>query len=192
MSFGLLDSFFLITMKRTGFCRTSSSKEPFIVKKDKIFIFLDIDGVLNTSDQWKRMYQLDEKCVSRFAEYAKALHGDVRIILSSSWKNGFDPAGNHTPQIRQLLDQLSPYGLSILGKTDNIDEADRGREIGEYIASHNLKKANCIVIDDDASLFKTSLPKNCKLLLIDADKGFPDTATDKKFKGFFDFFSVDR
>ncbi len=50
---------------------------------NKIFIFLDIDGVLNTASQWKRMYQLDDDCITRFMDYTRALSakGSIRIIL---------------------------------------------------------------------------------------------------------------
>lgn len=139
---------------------------------EKVYIFLDIDGVLNTSDQWKRMYQLDKKCVSRFAEYAKALHGDVRIILTSSWKNGFDPAGKHTPQVQTLIDTLAMHGIRIIGKTLNREDGDRAQEINDFIVAHKLKKERCIVVDDDPDIFHTALLKNCGTVWTDARKGF--------------------
>ena len=99
---------------------------------NRIFIFLDIDGVLNTSAQWKRMYQLDNGCIARFNEYIRAFStkGSVRIILTSSWKNGFDPAGHHTPQIQALIAKLN---VPILGKTENRADGDRAAEINDYI-----------------------------------------------------------
>ena len=137
----------------------------------RIFIFLDIDGVLNTSAQWKRMYQLDEGCIARFSEYARILSkkGSVRIILTSSWKNGFDAAGHHTPQIQALIDKLT---IPVLGKTENRADSDRAAEINDYIQNHNLAHDECIVIDDDPELFRSKLADNCKLLLTDANVGF--------------------
>ena len=138
---------------------------------NRIFIFLDIDGVLNTASQWKRMYQLDDGCISRFNEYIRALSekGAVRIILTSSWKNGFDPAGHHTPQIQALVAKLD---IPILGKTENRADGDRAAEINDYIQNHNLVHDECIVIDDDPELFRSKLAENCKLLLTDARVGF--------------------
>lgn len=138
---------------------------------NRIFIFLDIDGVLNTSAQWKRMYQLDDGCIARFNEYIRALStkGSVRIILTSSWKNGFDPAGHHTPQIQALITKLS---IPILGKTENRADGDRAAEINDYIRNHKLEHEECIVIDDDPDLFRSKLADNCKLLLTDACIGF--------------------
>lgn len=138
---------------------------------NRIFIFLDIDGVLNTSAQWKKIYQLDNGCIARFNEYIRALSmkGSVRIILTSSWKNGFDPAGHHTPQIQALIAKLN---VPILGKTENRADGDRAAEINDYIQNHKLEHEECIVIDDDPDLFRSKLTDNCKLLLTDARVGF--------------------
>ena len=138
---------------------------------NRIFIFLDIDGVLNTASQWKRMYQLDDGTIARFSEYARTLSekGDVRIILTSSWKNGFDPAGHHTPQIQSLITKLN---IPILGKTENRADGDRAAEINDYIRNHKMEHEECIVIDDDPDLFKSKLSTNCKLVLTDARVGF--------------------
>lgn len=138
---------------------------------NRIFIFLDIDGVLNTASQWKQMYQLDAGCIARFNEYIGALSmkGSVRIILTSSWKNGFDPAGRHTPQLQSLIAKLN---VPILGKTENRADGDRAAEINDYIQNHKLENEECIVIDDDQKLFRSKLAKNCKLLLTDAHVGF--------------------
>ncbi len=138
---------------------------------NRIFIFLDIDGVLNTASQWKRMYQLDDGCISRFNEYIRVLSekGAVRIILTSSWKNGFDSAGHHTPQIQALIAKLD---IPILGKTENRAGGDRAAEINNYICNHKLEHEECIVIDDDPDLFKSKLFENCKFVITDACVGF--------------------
>ena len=138
---------------------------------NRIFIFLDIDGVLNTSAQWKRMYQLDNGCIARFNEYIRALStkGSVRIILTSSWKNGFDPAGHHTPQIQALIAKLN---VPIRGKTENRADGDRAAEINDYIQNHKIEHEECIVIDDDPDLFRSKMAENCKLLLTNTNVGF--------------------
>lgn len=143
---------------------------------NRIFIFLDIDGVLNTSAQWKRMYQLDDGCIARFNEYIRALSikASVRIILTSSWKNGFDPAGHHTPQILALIVKLN---APILGKTESRADNDRAAEINDYIRNHKLEHEECIVIDDDPDLFKSKISENCALVFTDARVGFNNTQT---------------
>ncbi len=139
----------------------------------RILLFLDIDGVLNTSAQWKRMYSLNDDCIARFADYVHSLPSEeAKIILTSSWKNGFDPAGRHSPQIRELIDKLDAHCLSILGKTENDASEDRAKEINDYIRKHHLEQQTCIVIDDDPNIFHSELLDNCKMLLTDARVGF--------------------
>ncbi len=139
----------------------------------KVFLFLDIDGVLNTSAQWKRMYSLNDDCIARFSDYVYSLpYREPRIILTSSWKNGFDPAGRHSPQIRELIEKLAARGLSLLGKTENDASEDRAKEINDYIRKHHLEQQTCIVIDDDPNIFRSQLSGNCKMLLTDARVGF--------------------
>ena len=139
----------------------------------RIFLFLDIDGVLNTSAQWKRMYSLNDDCIARFADYVHSLPSEeAKIILTSSWKNGFDPAGCHSPQIRELIEKLAVHGLSILGKTENDASEDRAKEINDYIRKHHLEQQTCLVIDDDPNIFHSKLSGNCKMLLTDARVGF--------------------
>lgn len=139
---------------------------------DHIYIFLDVDGVLNKSSQWSRMYSLNEQCIRRFSLYAKSLSKPILIVLSSSWKRGYDPAGHHSFYIKKLLDLLSSEGFSVIGKTNNDLHFDRAKEINDFITEHKLIGSECIVIDDDISLFQSSLLRNCKLILTDETKGF--------------------
>lgn len=137
-----------------------------------VFIFLDVDGVLNTVSQWKRPYSLNDACIAAFAGYVHSLpSSNTRIILTSSWKNGFDFSGNHTPQIRELVDKLAVHGLTITSKTENISD-DRAVEINDYIKQHHLEQYPCIIIDDDPGIFRSKLLNNCKIIWIDAKTGF--------------------
>ena len=142
------------------------------MRRNTTVIFLDIDGVLNKRSQWKRMYSLDEGCIEAFARYANALEGPCRIVLSSSWKNGWDPAGNHSEPIARLVSMLNRHGLTISGRTEDAEDGDRSMEIKRFIRSRKLESLRCIVIDDDPSLFKTNMPSNCSFLLIDQEEGF--------------------
>lgn len=65
-----------------------------------MYIFLDIDGVLNKSSQWKRMYSLDEECVKCFCSFVTQVSG--LVILTSSWRSGFvgTLSEENTPQIK--------------------------------------------------------------------------------------------
>ena len=141
----------------------------------KTYIFLDIDGVLNKSSQWKRMYQLDKNCINAFAAFVKYHYPNHSIILTSSWKNGFDPAGKHAPHILELLEYLRPFGMTIVGKTPIIDDEDRSIEINTFILQHHLEEHPCVVFDDDRSLFEeTKLLACCTAYFLKASKGFDD------------------
>lgn len=138
----------------------------------RAFVFLDVDGVLNTENQWKHPYSLNDTCIAAFAGYIHSLPtNDIKIILTSSWKNGFDFAGNHTPQIRELVNKLAVYGLTITSKTENIGD-DRAVEINDYIKKHHLEQFQCIIIDDDPNIFRSKLLNNCKTIWTDAKAGF--------------------
>lgn len=132
------------------------------------YIFLDIDGVLNTEAEWKRMYSLNLKCIEIFAKAVKAC-GEVRIVLSSTWRNGFAYNRECMPHIKSLQEELGKYGLSIYGKTPAVPNGNREDEIAEYIKLYDVE--SYVIVDDDKSLFS----KGCKnLLLVDSKKGFTD------------------
>ena len=52
-----------------------------------MFIFLDIDGVLNKESDWSKPFSLSSDCIRRFCEKYR----EARIILISSWKNESSP-----------------------------------------------------------------------------------------------------
>ena len=78
-----------------------------------MFIFLDIDGVLNKESDWSKPFSLNSDCIRRFCEKNR----EARIILISSWKNGFISSHNekNTPQIKELEAQLDRYGILFSG-----------------------------------------------------------------------------
>ena len=156
----------------------------------RTFVFLDIDGVLNLSSQWGRMYRLHDCCVKNFGEYIQSIGTqNCRIVLTSSWKNGWNYKGSHSRPILDLLQKLQPYGIRFFGKTESNAEDDRAKEINEYILSHKLQDVPCIVIDDDRSLFHSKLLPNCKMLHVDASKGFQPHQESKKW---YEHFNVIR
>lgn len=149
---------------------------------EKLIVFLDIDGVLNKSTQWKNMFSLDNNCIENFCRYIHSLNiKDKKIILTSTWKNGWDSAGNHAPHIIDLENRLNKYNIKIFGKTITDADGDRAKEINDFILSHNLDHCDCLVIDDDTSIFKSKLLPNCKKIFTDASKGFDLKRKEKKW-----------
>lgn len=136
------------------------------------YIFLDVDGVLNTEMDWKRPFTLNSKCISYFLEYMAYLNEkhnhEVGIVLTSSWKTGFNSDGNHAVYIKELIHAMAPEKIPILDKTEELDQLDRGRSVLNYCKPHNIK--DYIVLDDDKSLFKTAPELN--IYYTNASRGF--------------------
>lgn len=137
------------------------------------YIFLDIDGVLNTESDWKRPFQLNRKCLTAFLAYLKELQkfSSPRIILTSTWKNGYCPPRN-TPQIDQLIEELQKVDVRIVGKTEQF--SSRGEEINDFIKKHSLFPMACLVLDDDMRDIKGILTGDVVFFEIDAKTGFSD------------------
>ena len=53
-----------------------------------MYIFLDVDGVLNTKQDWKRkVYSLNPHSVEAFNRLIEEIN-EPKIVLSSTWRNG--------------------------------------------------------------------------------------------------------
>lgn len=122
-------------------------------------IFLDIDGVLNSSNTFKEnktIKNLYNKCLDRtYMNDLKWLLLDIdfeklqllkkivevtgaKIVISSSWRN---------LRLYPLIEEyLVSKGLPIIGTTKNI-ESQRGKEIKTYIEENKIN--DFIVLDDE-------------------------------------------
>ena len=147
-----------------------------------VYIFLDVDGVLNKSSQWKRMFQLDDECIACFARYAKHISpkSSPKVVLTSTWENGFKYDGKHSSPVMDLVSRLRVHGIAVIGKTEPNDSENRSKEINQYIDQHGLKSSRCIVVDDDKRLFQSKLASNAELFLVDAATGFTEHDIDRK------------
>ena len=114
------------------------------------YIFLDIDGVLNSTSfnewcinngfkEWWSYGLLDQDCIMRLKRLVSTT--DAKIVLCSSWRTSFH-------HMAQLAQQLDLYGLNIYGTTNEYNNMGRGQQIMEWIYNHE----NCdyyVVLDDD-------------------------------------------
>ena len=132
-----------------------------------MFVFLDIDGVLNSSKDWKKLYSLNDECLLHFANFMKRIPRG-QIILTSSWKTGFlsTRAAENSPQIQLLEQKLAEYGLTIKDKCPTLKGRTRDKEIERYLYFH--PEPYCIV-DDDKNEFTKVLPHT---YFVDAKTGF--------------------
>lgn len=132
-----------------------------------MYIFLDIDGVLNTQNDWKHPYTINKTCFKNFIKTVKKC-SNPKIILISSWRKGwFSNYEKCSPQVKDLIKQLNVYGLSINGKTIISEQKDRAYEINYFLQNH--EKDKYIIFDDDLTEYKTSI-KN--LIKINSLQGF--------------------
>ena len=132
-----------------------------------LYVFLDIDGVLNTYKDWHIPYTVNSKNIISFAK-AMERFPEARIILTSSWRTGWDKDFSKcTPQIQELINAFKEYGLAIYDVTRVSVSKDRGAEVLHYVKWHNVSEY--IVIDDDINEFITALPK---IQLVDPETGF--------------------
>ncbi len=116
-------------------------------------IFLDIDGVLNSSAYFDRIGvgrdglrlpafsgdQIDPEAVGRLNEIVATTN--ARIVISSSWRLG------HT--LEELRELLAARGLvgNIIGVTPNLMTDARSEEIKKWIERHGA--TNYVILDDD-------------------------------------------
>ena len=136
-----------------------------------MYIFLDVDGVLNTETDWARkVYSLNPKCVSAFIKLLNALPGP-EVVLSSTWKNGIARDGATAVHIDDLIRALSPAGITRLDRTAVAPDGSRSKEIDHYLRRHPA--GEYIILDDDPSLFELGL-KTPHLFLTSAKTGLTE------------------
>ena len=140
-----------------------------------MYIFLDVDGVLNTKADWKKkMYYLNPSCTGIFCDFLRKIK-TPRVVLSSTWRNGIARDGTTAVHIEDLVKALRPAGISGFDKTANAPDGSRSREIDYYLRRHPADRY--IILDDDPSLFEKGESTD-NLYLIDPARGF--TANDAR------------
>ena len=71
-----------------------------------MYVFLDVDGVLNTEADWARkVYSLDSKCEDSFCKLLNSLH-EPKVVLSSTWRNEIARDGTTAVHIDDLIKAL--------------------------------------------------------------------------------------
>jgi len=119
-------------------------------------IFLDVDGVLNSLQFFYKleaegkawMGLVDPKAVERLSRLVR--ESGAELILSSSWREGWDPDPDRTEAPLQFLnDMLGQYDMRISDKTPAFHTGKREDEI-IYWLRHSKKRVDSFVILDDA------------------------------------------
>ena len=113
-------------------------------------IFLDIDGVLNCQNSRTKcmgFIGIDDDKVKRLKQIVEAT--DAKIILCSSWKNGWEPVfKDEQREDGNYIDRkMKRQGLKIINKTDDKGD-DRGAGIRKFLENFTSLES-WIVLDDE-------------------------------------------
>ena len=115
----------------------------------KKIIFLDIDGVLNTSYSRQKHVTIDEFRITYLAEIVKRTK--AKIVLTSTWRYnlkrtflGFKAISNST---KTLLDLLRKHNLKIYDILPDTPNDQRSLDIANYVK--NNKITNFLILDDE-------------------------------------------
>ena len=140
--------------------------------QERIYIFLDIDGVLNRQRDWVKLFTVHAACVHRFSDFCQSVGG--RVILISTWKNGY--VGKNNPANSDSIKALEQH-FPIYGK---IADGDRLEQIEQYVKRYDIRKY--VIIDDDRTEYSRMNPHIC---FVDARSGFSakDARTCRKILG---------
>ena len=133
------------------------------------YIFLDIDGVLDDETYFMKCYNHHKvngiMSMHHFPfnpeslynlmlliQYIQKNEREVRIILSSTWRL-------HDIDTEIVKHRLAEYGLSIYGKTDNLD-GYRGEEVLQYLNKSKDNYEHFIILDDDKDFYDNQIKNN--------------------------------
>ena len=141
-----------------NFCIQADNSMDFYMDiiKNKIVIFLDVDGVLNSMDFYKYRYikfthlDIDWKAVETLKKFVA---DDIIFVMSSAKR--FD----EYERVLAILKEFNFNGIFV-GRTPSIilqySRARRGVEIQKFIDDYGVKRY--IIIDDDSDMEDNQLP----------------------------------
>lgn len=124
-----------------------------------MLIFLDVDGVLNTSNSFDTKYELYENNVVAFGELVRRFEArgqKCTVILTSTWRLGYEKEFEKcSEQVQRLILKLGEVGVKIDGRTPIYKNQTRDVEIMRYIREYELRNEEYtyIVLDDDVTEF---------------------------------------
>ena len=113
---------------------------------ETVYIFLDIDGVLNNDMARKKyrgtdMRMLNDNNLAELANLVNKINKHYLIVLISTWRYYID-------NIIILKKSLNKYGLSLSDCLDIDHTKSRGELIIEYCQKRNILFNNILILDD--------------------------------------------
>ena len=121
-----------------------------------IYIFFDIDGVLNSKDDWKKSkFSINDNCIIHFSKFINNLkkkNNIPHLIICSSWRQSINVFGDIDTSSNSIINEtFLHYNLHIEDTTPVAINKSRQDEIEYYINRHNIN--SYIIIDDDTRLY---------------------------------------
>lgn len=120
-------------------------------------IFMDVDGVINSMSFYDTVKSITEnpldpeaiKRVKRLIELSEQGGNTVHVILTSSWRYGW----NRDPKLRdvggKIVDTgLAMYGIKLYDKTGVSETRDRPGEVLEYLRKYPYRVDGFVILDD--------------------------------------------
>lgn len=121
------------------------------MEKKQIYIFLDVDGVLNNEASAKlsskKINDLSAENIMRLRDLINIIQARYIpiIVISSSWRytsNGVNVLKKH----------LAQYNLHIDDILDLKRLSCRGEEIKSYCQNHGISSDSVLILDDDSDM----------------------------------------
>ena len=118
-------------------------------------VFLDIDGVLNTTEY--RLHKLRNREYSVNIDPSKVAilktvvdNCNGSIVLISSWRRYWERGSKNTDEAGRTIDEaLREYGLTIWDKTPAIKEGSRAQEVEQWLSGKHYVDEYVILDDKD-------------------------------------------
>lgn len=145
-----------------------------------MYIFLDVDGVLNKKSDLTRPFSLNPECVKNFIELICQIPS-AKIVLSLTWRNGIARDGSKASHVEALMNVLSSAGINTIDRTANAPAGSRSKEIDYYLRRH--EPDSYIILDDDSKLFDEGV-KTKNRYMINNECGFQKNDIIKILKQF--------
>lgn len=115
----------------------------------KKVIFLDIDGVLNTSYTKYRDEVLDDFRLDYLAKIVNKTR--AKIVLTSTWRYNLSKSlfsfKSYNNSTKKLIESLKERGLKISALLPDTPNNRRAEDISEFIKKH--KVTNFVILDDE-------------------------------------------
>lgn len=120
------------------------------------YLFLDIDGVLNSQDYYERRFNDWGYTPPRYSEIdpikLKLLRKivkdtDCKVILSSTWRKSKDWVGDLTNNGFGKVEDMIIDRTPSIPREGGVRSMERGYEVDHYVKEHNILKY--AILDDD-------------------------------------------